>query len=92
MSRARPGPGCIDLSFAEAYPMDDPSEVALEDYARVLTRARAAEAVRADGGDAIAGVHVCSPEPAPSAEVRADLEGFARSLATGPAGGGLGWS
>ena len=37
------------LSFAEAYPMDDPAEVALEDYARVLTRARAAEALRGDG-------------------------------------------
>ena len=92
MSRAQPRPGCIDLSFAEAYPMDDPAEVALEDYARVLTRARAAEAVRADGADAIAGVHVCDPERPPSPEVLSDVEGFARSLATGQAGGGLGWS
>lgn len=92
MSRALPGPGCIVLSFAEAYPMDDPAEVALEDYARVLTRSRAAEAVPGEGTDAIAGVHVCSPEKPLSPEVRADVEGFARSLVTGPAGGGLGWS
>ena len=92
MSRARPGPGCIDLSFAEAYPMDDPAEVALEDYARVLTRARAAEAVRAEAPGAVAGVHVCDPEKPPSPEARSDVEGFARSLATGQAGGGLGWS
>ena len=91
MSRARPEPGCIVVSFAEPHPMDDPSEVALEDYARVLTRARAAEAVRAETADAIAGVHLCGPEQPPSPAVLADLEGFARSLDSGPSGG-LGWS
>jgi hypothetical protein len=91
MSRARPEPGCVLVSFGQPLPMDDASEVALEDTARVLSRARAAEAVRAAAGDAVAGVHLCgAPEP-PSPAVRADLEGFARSLAGGPSGG-LGWS
>jgi hypothetical protein len=72
--------------------MDDPSEVALEDYARVLTRSRSAEAVRADGRpDSVSGVHLCGPEKPPSPAVLADLEDFARSLGAGRAGG-LGWS
>jgi hypothetical protein len=91
MSRARPEPGCIVVSFAEPYPMDDASEVALEDYARVLARARSAEAVRAEAADAVAGVHLCGAGKPPSPPVLADLEGFARSLSGGPSGG-LGWS
>ena len=90
MSRARPEPGCTVVSFAQPYPMDDVSEVALEDYARVLARARAAEAVRAEA-DAVSGVHLCGADRPPSPAVLADLEGFARSLAGGPSGG-LGWS
>ena len=89
MSRDHPQPGCVSMSFDEAYPMDEPSEVALEDYARVLTRARAAEAVRAAGG--VEGIHLCGPAQPPSAPVASDIQGFARSLAVGQAGG-LGWS
>jgi hypothetical protein len=89
MSRARPEPGCTVVSFAQPYPMDDAAEVALEDYARVLARARAAEAVRAE--DAVSGVHLCGAPAPPSSSVLADLEGFARSLSGGPSGG-LGWS
>ena len=90
MSRSHPQPDCVDLPFDEAYPMDEPSEVALEDYARVLTRARAAEAVRA-APSAVGGVHLCGPEKPPSPPVASDIQGFARSLAVGQAGG-LGWS
>jgi hypothetical protein len=90
MSRSRPQPGCVELSFDEAYPMDEPSEVALEDYARVLTRARAAEAVRVEPS-AVGGVHLCGPEKPPAPPVASDIQGFARSLAVGQAGG-LGWS
>ncbi len=89
MSRESPQPGCIALSFDEAFAMDEPSEVALEDYARVLTRARAAEAVRS--GDGVGGVHLCGPAQPPSPPVASDIEGFARSLAVGQSGG-LGWS
>jgi len=91
MSRARPEAGCVVVSFGEAHPMDEASEVALEDYARVLTRARAAEAVPAAGVPGmIEGVHLCgASQPSPAAI--ADIEGFARSLLAGRAGG-LGWS
>jgi len=71
--------------------MDEAGEVALEDYARVVTRSSAAEAVPAAGRSGmIGGVHLCgASQPAPAAI--ADLEGFARSLLAGRAGG-LGWS
>ena len=93
MSRAHPQDGCQELEFASPLRLDEPSEVALEDYARTLTRARAAEAVRAEGEPALVrGVHLCGLEEAavpPAA--RRDLEDFARSMAAGT-GGGLGWS
>ena len=91
MSRSHPQPDCVQLSFDEAYPMDEPSEIALEDYARVLARARAAEALRAEPSAGVGGVHLCGPEKPPSPPVASDIQGFARSLAVGQAGG-LGWS
>jgi hypothetical protein len=92
MSRMRPEAGCILVSFEEAHPMDEPSEVALEDYARVLTRAQAAEAVPAAGEPGmIDGVHLCGAAQPLSPVTIADIEGFARSLLAGRAGG-LGWS
>lgn len=90
MSLAQPQSDCALVAFAEAQAMDEPSEVALEDYARVVTRARAAEAVRADGAD-VSGVHVCGLAQPPAASALRDVESFARSLTTGRAGG-LGWS
>jgi hypothetical protein len=72
--------------------MDEPSEVALEDYARVLTRAQAAEAVPAQGAPGtVQGVHLCGAGQPPSAANVGDIEGFARSLLAARAGG-LGWS
>ncbi len=92
MSRARPEPECALVSFAEPHLMDEAGEVALEDYARVLTRSRAAEAVPADGPPGrIAGVHLCGVPRPPAAAAMADIEGFAKSLLAGRAGG-LGWS
>ena len=91
MSRARPEPGCAEVSFREPQPMDEAGEVALEDYARVLTRSRTAEAMPAEGPGMVVGVHLCgAPQPiAPQA--LADIEGFAQSLLASRAGG-LGWS
>jgi len=72
--------------------MDEPSEVALEDYARVVTRAQAAEAVPAAGEPGmIDGVHLCGAARPLSPATIEDIEGFARSLLAGRAGG-LGWS
>ena len=71
--------------------MGDGGEVALEDYARTLTRARAAEALHAGDSAAIRGVHVCGLAGALTPALRRDVEDFARSLVAGT-GGGLGWS
>jgi hypothetical protein len=72
--------------------MDEVSEVALEDYARVLTRSQAAEAVPAAGAPGMVdGVHLCGAGQPLSPATIADIEGFARSLLAGRTGG-LGWS
>jgi len=88
-----PGPDCYDLSFRGVYPIAEPAEVALEDYARSLVQARAAWGLRsADDPGAVRGVHVCGPGALPTPALLNDLEDFARSLVTGPERGGLGWS
>jgi hypothetical protein len=92
MSRARPEAECVVVSFQEAHAMDEAGEVALEDYARVLTRSRAAEAVAsADRPGMIEGVHLCGTPQPPAPAAVADIEGFAHSLLARRAGG-LGWS
>jgi len=93
VSRARPAAGCRDLPFRAAYALDEPGEVALEDYARTVARAGAAELVRAEGSPgAVTGVHVCEAGAALSEASARDIEDFARDLAVGTATGGLGWS
>ncbi len=82
MSREHPGPECVDLEFAGRYSMPAGAEVALEDYARVLTRSRAAS-VRSTGvPERACGLHLCSPG-LPLGAAQADLEAFARDLAEG---------
>jgi hypothetical protein len=93
MSRTRPVSGCRDLAFGEGYAVDDTGEVALEDYAREVTRARDVEAVRRDGDPRlVTGLHLCGLDAEPAAALRADVEDFARDLAEHSGGGGLGWS
>jgi hypothetical protein len=66
--------------------------VALEDYARELTRASAAEALVAAGEtDRLLGLALESPLVDPQGNVLDDIEAFARELAE-RAGDGLGWS
>jgi hypothetical protein len=93
MSRRQPRTGCQELTFRTGFALDDPGEVALEDYARALTRAREAEAVR-DPDDAarVKGVHVCGLASPPGSQVLTDLEAFARDLAVHREGSGLGWA
>jgi hypothetical protein len=68
------------------------SAVALEDYARELTRARSAEALPAPDDPALlAGVALEAPLEAPEGAVLEDIEAFARELAAREAPG-LGWS
>ena len=92
MARTRPEAGCRDLAFQAAYSVDEAGEVALEDYARTLGRAAAAEAVRSPGEAAtLTGVHLCSVGAPLTTAVLTDIEDFARDLAAGGAGR-RGWS
>lgn len=92
MSRARPRSGCHELAFLSAYAVDDPGEVALEDYAREVTRARDVEAVRpGDDPGRVTGLHLCGLDASPAPALRADIEAFARDLAERAGGSGLGW-
>jgi hypothetical protein len=93
MSRTRPVSGCHELAFGTGYAVDDPGEVALEDYAREVTRAREVEAVRMEHDPRrVCGVHLCGLDAEPTTALRADVEDFARDLAARSGGGGLGWS
>jgi hypothetical protein len=88
-----PRPDCREVSFSSPCTIGEPGEVALEDYARALTRASGAEAFRSAGNPAsIAGVHVCGVLQELDPHVVVDIEDFARELAASGGGGGLGWS
>jgi hypothetical protein len=83
----------LDLRFRGSYPIDEPGEVALEDYARVLAKALAAEGLR-DPADPmhVVGVRVKGLGASPTPALVSDIEDFARSLVARTPGGGLGWS
>jgi hypothetical protein len=67
-------------------------QVALEDYARALTRAEAAETIPSPGDPGrVAGLHVCAPAEPPRRALVEDMEAFAREMAE-RGGEGLGWS
>jgi hypothetical protein len=82
--RTRPEAGCRDLAFQTPCTVDEAGEVALEDYARTVARAGAAEALQTAGEVAtVSGVHLCAVGAPLTAAVVADIEGFARSLGAG---------
>jgi len=82
----------VAIRFREPHTVGAFGLVALEDYARELTRARAAEAVVAPGeGGQLVGLELEAPVVAPEGSVLDDIEAFARELAE-RAGDGLGWS
>ena len=92
MSRDRPAGDCYDLAFQAGYPIGESGEVALEDYAREMSRSREAEAIRdAVNPSVISGVHVCGLGAPFTRVMITDVEDFARALVF-HAGGGLGWS
>lgn len=93
MTRRSPASDCYDLSFEAGYPVDEPGEVALEDYARAVLKARAVDGIRSDDDPAVVrGVHVCGLGISPTPALLTDVEDFARSLVGRGGGGGLGWS
>jgi len=92
MSRHVRRAGCHNLELGAVRRLADGAAVALEDYARALTRAARVEAIPGGAGSGISGVHVCGAAQPPAEELRRDLEAFARDLAGEREGGGLGWS
>ena len=92
MTRSHAGHACLELSFGGTYAVGDSGQVALEDYARTLTRAQGAEAISAPGDPGrLAGLHLCAPAVEPPEGVREEIEAFARNMAR-RTGDGLGWS
>jgi hypothetical protein len=92
LTRAHPGDACFELPFGGAYAVGAGGRVALEDYARALTRAEGAEACPVPGDPGrVGGVHLCAPEEPPRGAVLEDVEAFAREMVH-RAGDGLGWS
>lgn len=73
--------------------MSEAGEVALEDYARVLTAAVRAEAVRDDATESrVTAVRLVGPSAPPTAAQKRDIEDFARGLVADGGGLGLGWA
>jgi hypothetical protein len=79
-----------DLAFQTAYELDDLGEMALEDYARAVSRAESAVAVRG-AGERVSGVRLRETTEPVSAAASRDIEDFARDLAGRGGGSGLGW-
>jgi hypothetical protein len=84
--------GRVAIRFREPHAVSAFGLVALEDYARELTRASAAQALLAPGEDErLVGLELEAPLTLPQGSVLDDIEAFARELAE-RAGDGLGWS
>ena len=83
----------FELPFREAYVLSEGGELALEDYARVLAQAEAAEALRkSDDPALVRGVRVRAASAVVTEALARDIEDFARGLSQGRTDGGLGWS
>jgi len=91
MSRSRPTPTCAELTLRSPCVLEPPAQVALEDYARVLTVAAAAEAVTSDE-NSVTGLHLCGLSTAITPAAQSDIQSFASELASATPSGGLGWS
>jgi hypothetical protein len=82
----------VEIRFREPRAVGPFALVALEDYARELTRADGAEALVVPGeAGMLLGLALEAPRVAPQGRVLDDIEAFARELAE-RAGDGLGWS
>jgi hypothetical protein len=82
----------LELRLPEPLALSESAEVALEDYAREVTRSERAVALRAEGDLAVAALRLEGAASEPDAEARRDILAFARALADAGSGAGLGWS
>ena len=90
MSRQDPRQGCLDFAFSRSYALSEGAEVALEDYARALAGAGAADTIAEETGE-VRGVHLCGAQGGAEALLRGELEDFARDLGARSGRAGLGW-
>jgi hypothetical protein len=83
----------FELPFRTAYVLSEGGEVALEDYARVLAQAEAAEALRSPSDPGLVrGVRLRGVRASFTEALARDIEDFARGLSPGRTDSGLGWS
>lgn len=83
----------LELPLLEPLALSEAAEVALEDYARAVTRSERAVALR-DGetGACVRALRLDGLAGEPDADARRDVLAFARALADAGQGAGLGWS
>ena len=83
----------IEWRLPEPLRLSESAEVALEDYAREVTRSERAEALRAqDPGTPVVALRLYGLAAAPDEPARPDVLAFARDLAASAESAGLGWS
>lgn len=83
----------LELRLPEPLSLGESAEVALEDYAREVTRSGRAEALRAGGaGSAVVALRLHGLTAPPDEAARRDVLDFARALADASESAGLGWS
>jgi hypothetical protein len=86
-------PEPIELRLPEPLRLSESAEVALEDYAREVTRSERALALRGeDAGAPVVALRLLGLAAPPDDSARRDVLAFARELANAGDGGGLGWS
>ena len=83
----------LELRLPEPLALSESAEVALEDYAREVTRSERAVALRGEGREgAVQALRLEGIAREPGDEARRDILAFARALADAGGSAGLGWS
>ena len=86
-------PPSLELLLPEPLRLSESAEVALEDYAREVTRSERALALRGPEAEAaVTGVRLEGLSREPDAQARRDVLAFALALADAGSSAGLGWS
>lgn len=81
----------LELTLPEPLRLGESAEVALEDYAREITRSERVLALRDAQGSLVVALSFDGLPAPPGDEARRDILDFARELARVGEGPGLGW-
>lgn len=82
----------LELLLPEPLRLSESAEVALEDYAREVTRSARVLALRDAQGSLVVALSFDGLPAPPGEQARRDILDFARELAKTGEGSGLGWS